>query len=132
MLDAQAAAGQPGADVGLRGRRDAEALRVLGGGDEVVVLGARAIEEPAQERVLRVGMGMREDEPQAHRLGGRRRADPLRRGEAARDVGDEDAVGRAGARHGGEDREQHEDGDDLSHPRLNAVRVGNLLGLRAR
>jgi hypothetical protein len=77
-------------------------------------------------------MGVREHEPDAHRLGGRRRADPLRRGEAARDVGDEDAVGRAGARHGGEDREQDEDGDELSHPRLNAAEGGNLLGLRAR
>jgi hypothetical protein len=47
VLDAQAAAGQPAADVLLRGRGDAEALRVLRGGDEVVVARARAIEEAA-------------------------------------------------------------------------------------
>ena len=76
VLDAQAAAGQPGAHVLLGVRGDAEALRVLRGRDEVVIARARAIEDAAQERVLGVGPGVGEDEPDAQALGGR--AAPVR------------------------------------------------------
>ena len=75
MLDAQAAAGQPGPRVALRRFGDAEALGVLRGGDEAVVARAGAIEEATQERVLGGGMWMGEDEPEAQALGGRRRAE---------------------------------------------------------
>jgi aryl-alcohol dehydrogenase-like predicted oxidoreductase len=61
VLDAQAAAGQPCAHVLLRGRGDAEALRVLRGGDELVVARARAVEEAAQQRVLGVGVRVGEE-----------------------------------------------------------------------
>jgi aryl-alcohol dehydrogenase-like predicted oxidoreductase len=132
VLDAQAAAGQPGARVALRRFGDAEALRVLRGGDEAVVARARAIEEAAQERVLGGGMRMGEDEPEAQALGGRRRADTRRLGHRAWDVGHQDPIGRGGARRRGERGEQQECPDDFSHARLNEPKVGNLLGLRAR
>jgi aryl-alcohol dehydrogenase-like predicted oxidoreductase len=61
VLDAQAAAGQPCAHVLPRGRGDAEALRVLRGGDELVVARARAVEEAAQQRVLGVGVRVGEE-----------------------------------------------------------------------
>ena len=132
MLDAQVAPGQPRADLALRSRRHAEALRILRGGHEAVVARARAIEEAAQERVLRVGVGVGEHEPDAHALGGRRRAAALGLREAPRDIGDEDPIGRGGARHRGDGGEQHECADDLSHATVNAAQAGNLLGLRAR
>ena len=116
----------------LRGRGHAEALRVLRGGDEAVVVRARAIEEAVQERVLGVGVGVGEHEPEAQALGGRRRAGAQGLGDRAWDVGHEDPVGRGGARHGGEGSEQHERADDLSHAGVNGPDVGNLLGLRAR
>jgi hypothetical protein len=132
VLDAQAAARQPGAHVLLRGRGDAEALRVLRGRDEVVVARARAIEEAAQERVLGVGVGMGQDEADAQALRGRGRAGAQRLGDRARDVGHQDAVGRGGARHRGDAGEQHDRADGLSHGGVNAPEVGNMLGLRAR
>jgi hypothetical protein len=75
---------------------------------------------------------MREGEPDAHALGGRRRADALGLRKRAWDVGDQDAIGRGGARHRGDGGEQREDGDDPSHAGQNAPEVGNLWGLRAR
>ena len=127
-----AAAGQPGADVALGARRHAEALRVLGRREEAVVARALAVEEAAQERILGLRVRMGEDEADTQALVGGRRPSALGQREAARDVGDEDAVGRGGVRHGGERGEQHERADDLSHPRVDAPEVGNLLGLRAR
>jgi hypothetical protein len=75
---------------------------------------------------------MSEDEPDAHALAGRWHADALSLPEPAWDVGDQHAVGRGGARHGGECGEQREHGDELSHPRVNGLQGGNLLGSRAR
>ena len=132
MLDAQAAAGQPCAHVLLRGRGDAEALRVLRGGDELVVARARAVEEAAQQRVLGVGVRVGEDEADAQALGGRGRAGTQRLGDGPRHVGHQDAIGRGGARRRGDAGEQHECADDLSHGGVNAAGAANVLGLRAR
>jgi hypothetical protein len=132
VLDAQASAGQPRAHVLLGGLGDAEAPRVLPGGDEVVVARARAIEEAAQERVLGIGMGVGEDEAEAQPLGGWGGAGALRLGDGPRHVGHQDAIGRGGARHRGDAGEQHECADDLSHGGVNAPGGGNMLGLRAR
>jgi hypothetical protein len=132
VLDAQASAGQPRAHVLLGGFRDAETLRVLRGGDEVVIARARAIEEAAQERVLGFGMGVGEDEAEPQALGGRGSAGALRLGGGPRHVGHQDAIGRGGARHRGDAGEQHECADDLSHGSVNAPGAGNMLGLRAR
>ena len=132
VLDAQAAPGQPGAHVLLSVPGDTEALRVLRGRYEVVVARARAIEQAAQERVLGVGTGVGEDEPDAQALGGRRRTGAQPLGDHAWDVGHQDAIGRSGAGHGGKGSEQHECPDDLSHAGVNAAETGNMLGLRAR
>jgi hypothetical protein len=81
-----------------------------------VVVGARAIEQPRQQRVLagRVGVGDREADADA--LARRRRAEELRLCEVAGDVGDEDpiaGVGRPSCGSGG--GEYREGGDDLAH-----------------
>jgi hypothetical protein len=76
-------------------------------------------------------MGVGEDEADAQALGGRGRAGALRLGDRAGHVGDQHAIGRGGARHGGNGSEQDERADDSSHGGLNAPKVGNLLGLRA-
>jgi hypothetical protein len=116
VVDLQPAGLQPRAHGGLRGGRDAEALRVLAGREEAVVVGARPIEHPRQQRVLagRVGVGDREAD--AHGLRRRRRAEQLRLGQVASDVVDEDAVAAVGCLRGGSDGgEDREGGEDLAH-----------------
>jgi hypothetical protein len=80
-----------------------------------VVIGARAVEEAAQQRVLLLGVRVREDEPDAQLRVVGRRAGPGGLGEVARDVGDEDAVGGGGAGRRGEGGDDGQDDESGSH-----------------
>jgi hypothetical protein len=77
---------------------------------------------------VRVG----EDEADAQALGRGSRARAQRLGDGPWHVGHQDAIGRGGARRGGDAGEQHDGADELSHGGVNAPGAGNMLGLRAR
>jgi hypothetical protein len=132
VLDGQPGALQPRAHGALRRRRQAEASGVAGGRQELVVVGARAVEEPVQQGVLaeRIGVGERDADPHRLRRGGGADARGLR--QVAQDVGDEDAVAGGCGGHrgrGGQDGQAEQAGEsdarERAHGRSNAPEAPN-------